>query len=129
MTEPSFDKLRFDKLRIEEIVARCEVYQYSLPRDEQRALIASWRARGEALAEARDMIKGFSFGKRLAAKIDAALAAEPIASMDETERALEDAVAAGKLAKAVNTKGEVVYVSPQRGGAALNPEPLSKDKP
>ena len=31
--------------RVEEIVERCETYQYSLPRDEQRALIASWRRR------------------------------------------------------------------------------------
>ena len=32
--------------RVEEIVERCLC---SLPRDEQRALIASWRERGEAL--------------------------------------------------------------------------------
>ena len=40
--------------RVEEIVARCEIYEYSLPRDEQRALIASWRERGAALRQISD---------------------------------------------------------------------------
>ena len=68
--------------RVEEIVARCETYQYSLPRDEQRALIASWRLRGEALKEARDVVERANEERWAGAfdalhSIDTALKAKP----------------------------------------------------
>ncbi len=60
--------------RVEEIVERCETYQYSLLRDEQRALIASWRTRGEAL---RQIAEGQMVGYEAQTIARTALKAKP----------------------------------------------------
>ena len=74
MIEQGYDPPRMTTLeRVEEIVARCETFQYSLPRDEQRALIASWRERGEALKRAQHLIRNLGGQGELLDQIEEAL--------------------------------------------------------
>ena len=65
-------------------MARCEIYEYSLSRDEQRALIASWRERAaenrrlrEAIEEALEFIDREAVDDRLGNRIRAALKEQP----------------------------------------------------
>ena len=102
--------------RVEEIVERCETYEYSLPRDEQRALIASWRERGEAL---EDFVK---WSEAYPTTIFVEPDYEKAHALLQAGGMTLDAISAGVMREATREIGK-------RARAVLAAEPASEDKP